>query len=109
MLTDKHDSGEERRMLREGLADQYILAARSLVDHCRQTEDEIRSLHLRYGMTGLGRLEELKKMLQILERIIEQVRAEQLPTLGDLLEMAHIINAEIVYWSKEIQKAFEDA
>ncbi len=102
-------SREQRRMIREGLAEQHIQTARELVAQCRESEEEIRSLHLHYGMTGLGRLERLKGILESLEPCIETARQEHLPIRQQLTDTAHLVREEILFWSEEIRKAFEEA
>ena len=109
MPSGSMNPGEARRMLREGLAEKHIEAAKSLIDHCRESEEEIRSLHLRYGMTGLGRLEKLKKTLEMVESAIDTARQDGMPIVDDLVKIAHMIRDEIVFWSEEIHRAFEEA
>ncbi len=102
-------SGELRRMIRDGLAENHIRSVETLLEQYRQAENEVRSLHLRYGMTGLNRLEHLRHVLETLEQAIQTSRDEHIEILPDLVHAAQLVREGIVFWTQEVHKAFEDA
>ncbi len=109
MSENSATSGELRRMIRDGLVSDHIRSVESLVDNYREAENEVRSLHLRYGMTGLGRLEHLRAVLEALEQAIQTSRDEHIEILPDLVHAAQLVREGIIFWTKEVHRAFEDA
>ena len=109
MSTERNTIGETQRMIRGGVAEQYIQAGQRLIDQFCQPGEKSGSLRLRYAMTGTARLEQLKKILANLEQTVETARKQKSPNLAKLIETAHLVRNEIVFWWKEIHDVCAEA